>query len=471
MDIIKVINSNFIYKPFLFIAIIIFIGSIILKKSIQNAITNAIKAGVGFLILYIGAIVFFKELSPMLEAIKDKFNLNLGVLDPYFGYTAAQNAIDKVGSTMTMVVIVLLIAFCINIIFVYFRNATKIRSIFVTGHIMFQQSAIALWIILFLLPNFNKVFVCISVGVILGTYWAVFSNMTIKSCQELTEGGGFAIGHQQMFGIWLADKIGGLFGKADNKVENIELPKFFELFNDNIMATAIILGFFFLIILEIVGPEAFLKVHSGYIAGQCFTIYLIEKILILVGLLSVLQLGMRMFISELIEVIQPIAFKAIDNPMLAVDCATVYGFSNKNVITLGFLGGLVGQLIAIIGLIIFKSPVIVFAGFAPLFFDNSVFAIFANKKGGIKAAIIVPFLFGIIQILGGALAFNFIGLNHFGGWIGNFDWDTIWPVIGELIKKFRYLGIIISVVVMLIIPQIQYIRNKKNYFKVVDDYE
>ena len=49
------------------------------------------------------------------------------------------------------------------------------------------------------------------VGLLCGTYWSVFSNLTVEATQELTEGSGFAIGHQQMLGVWFAYRFGKFF--------------------------------------------------------------------------------------------------------------------------------------------------------------------------------------------------------------------------------------------------------------------
>jgi len=45
--------------------------------------------------------------------------------------------------------------------------------------------------------------ILVIIGIILGLYWAVGSNLTVEITQELTDGGGFCIAHQQMFGIAL----------------------------------------------------------------------------------------------------------------------------------------------------------------------------------------------------------------------------------------------------------------------------
>ena len=48
--------------------------------------------------------------------------------------------------------ILLLLAFIVNIILVRFSKYTKMRALFTTGHIQVQQAATAYWLILFALP-------------------------------------------------------------------------------------------------------------------------------------------------------------------------------------------------------------------------------------------------------------------------------------------------------------------------------
>ena len=109
--------------------------------------------------------------------------------------------------------------------------------------------------------------------------------------------------------------------------------------------------------------------------------------------------------------------------------------------TIGFLFGVLGQLVAIIGLIVFKSPVFIITGFVPVFFDNATFAVYANHKGGLRAASILTFASGVIQVLGGALAAGAFGLAKYGGWHGNFDWDTVWVGFGFLMQNLHYVGL------------------------------
>lgn len=462
---------NILTNPAFFIGLIVFLGYVLLKRPIYDAFAGFVKATVGYLILNVAASGLVSNFRPILAALKDRFNLTAAVIDPYFGQTAAQSAIENAGKSFSMMMIVLLIAFMINIVLVLFRKYTKIRTVFITGHIMVQQSATALWIIFFCFPESVNSVVVAMLGVLLGIYWAVSANLTVEPCQELTEGGGFAIGHQQMFGVWLTDKIAGKVGNKEKTIEDLKLPGFLSIFSDNVVATGTLMMAFFGIIIGILGKDLMLTIDSSFKAQTNFVFYIIEKSLYFAVYLSILQLGVRMFVSELTESFQGISNKILPGSVPAVDCAAVYGFGHANAVTIGFLFGALGQFITIIGLVVFKSPVLIISGFVPLFFDNATFAVFANKKGGLKAAMIIPFVSGIIQVLGGAFAASYFQLAQYGGWHGNFDFATLWPVIGMLMNNFQYVGFAIVVLSLLAIPQIQYLKNKKGYFKIVEDYD
>ncbi|MBY6971079.1 PTS transporter subunit IIC, partial [Clostridium botulinum] len=218
--------------------------------------------------------------------------------------------------------------------------------------------------------------------------------------------------------------------------------------NDNVVATGVLMLFFFGTIMGILGPDLLHQIDKGFAADKNFIFYIMEKSLNFAVYLSILQLGVKMFVSELTESFQGISSKLLPGSVPAVDCAATYGFGHANAVTIGFLFGALGQFISIIGLIVFKSPVLIITGFVPVFFDNATFAVYANKKGGLKAAMIIPFISGIIQVLGGAFAAYYFGLAQFGGWHGNFDFATVWPVIGVLMNNLHYVGFGIALVAL-----------------------
>ncbi len=375
MPIWEFFQNNILTKPQFFIGFIVFAGYALLRKPIYECLAGFIKAVVGYMILNVASGGLVGNFRPVLAGLKDRFDLSAAVIDPYFGQTAAQMSVENIGRSFSMMMMVLLIAFTMNILLVLFRRYTKIRTLFITGHIMVQQSSTALWLVLFCFPDLQDPGVVLMLGVLLGTYWAVASNLTVEPVAKLTEGGGFATGHQQMFAIYFTSKIAKKIGNPQKSLENLKLPGFLSIFNENVVATGILIFIFF------------------------------------------------------------------------------------------------GCIITILGLVVFHSPILVISGFVPLFFDNATLAVFANRLGGIRAAAIIPFCCGILQVLGGGFAVYYFTTGNFGGWHGNIDWDTVWPVIGLIMQNFQYVGVAFVVIALLAIPQIIYQRHKDTYFLIAEDYD
>lgn len=476
----KYFADNILTQPAFLIGFIVLLGYILLKRDWYECLAGFLKATVGYFILSVGSSGLVNNFRPILTGLKDRFNLDAMVIDPYFGQNAVDNGLMKTfGKTFGDVMILLLIAFVMNILLVRFQKYTKLRAVFTTGNVQIQQAATAFWILLFCFPNLGRIEVLLIMGLILGLYWAVGSNLTVNMTQDLTEGAGFAVAHQQMFGIFFAGKLAENMKKRElkkgkvnetKKIEDINLPGFLSIFNENMVATSVLMLFFFGIILLVLG-KPYLVSQEFMGADQSFLFYILTTSLNFAVYLAILQLGVRTFVSELTESFQGISNTILPGAVPGIDVAATFGFGSPNAVTLGFLFGSLGQFLTIGLLILFKSPTIVIAGFIPLFFDNAVIAVYANNKGGLKAACILPFLSGIIQVVGSALFATWIGLSSFGGYLGMFDWATVWPAFTIIMKVLGYAGIAVVVLILVMIPQMQYKHDPENYFLIVDDYE
>ena len=470
---------NVLQQPAFMIGLIVMVGYILLKKPWYDVLAGVIKAIVGYLILSVGSGGLVSNFRPVLVGLKDRFNMDAMVIDPYFGQNAVTAGVEEVfGKTFGNVMILLLIAFVVNILLVRFSKVTKLRALFTTGHVQVQQAATAYWLILFACPFLlnNDISLLIVMALVLGAYWAVGSNLTIRPCQELTDGAGFCLAHQQMFGValntWLAEKFFGKRkdGKEIKKIDDFELPGFMSIFNENMVCTSILMVAFFGTILCILGCDYL--VAQGFLKeGASMFFYVIQTCLYFAVYLAILQLGVRTFVTELTASFQGIADRLLPGSLPGVDCAVVFGFGSANAVPLGFLAGFVGQILAIAVLVIMRSPVLVICGFVPVFFDNATIAVFANEKGGIKAALILPFLSGIAQVFGSALIAGWVGMAAYGGYLGMWDWAVVWPVMTGLMKFLSYAGVALVVIGLLVIPQIQYRMDKKGYFLLTEDYE
>ena len=473
--------TNILQQPAWMIGLIVLVGYVLLKKPWYDVLGGTLKAVIGYMILAVGSSGLVNNFRPVLVGLGERFNLNAMVIDPYFGQNAVTAGVEETfGKSFSQVMILLLLAFVINIVLVRLRKITKLRSLFTTGHVQVQQASTAYWLILFALPGLltNNTALMIVMAVVLGLYWAVGSNLTIKPTQELTDGAGFCLGHQQIMGVALFSWIAGKWHesdvkkgkKASKKIEDIELPGFMAIFNENMVCTALLMTLFFGVILLLLGRDYLTE--AGFLAeGASFLFYILTTCLNFAVYLAILQLGVRTFVTELTNSFQGIASKLLPGSIPAVDCAVSYGFGSPNAVPIGFLAGAVGQFLAIGALILLKSPVLVIAGFVPVFFDNATIAVYANNRGGLKAAIVLPFISGLCQVFGSAFIASWVGMAAYGGYLGMWDWAVVWPVFTVVMKYLSYAGLAIVVIALFAIPQIQYKLDKDGYFLMTEDWE
>lgn len=479
------IASNIITQPAYFIGLIVVLGYALLKKPWYEILAGFIKAVIGYQILMVGSSGLTTAFRPILVGLESRFNLSAMVIDPYFGQNAIQAAMEDTGAgalpfisgkSFSLVMFLLLFAFVLNIVLVAAKRWTKCRALFTTGHVQVQQASTAFLLILFCFPALKDQdwAVLAIMTVLLGLYWAVGSNLCIRPTQELTDGAGLTVAHQQMFGIYTASKAAEWLNRHSKKesrnVDDIKLPGFLKIFNENLVATAVLMTAFFGAILVILGRD-FLVAGGFMTEKQDFFMYILTTSFSFAVYLSILQLGVRTFVTELTNSFQGISSKLLKGSVPGVDCAVTFGFGAPNAVTIGFLFGALGQFLAIGLLILLKSPVVVMAGFVPLFFDNAVIGVYANNKGGLRACCILPFVSGLLQVFGSAIIAGWVGVAAYGGYLGMWDWAVVWPAMTAVMKYLSYAGIALCVVALIAIPQIQYRKHKETYFLEVEDWE
>lgn len=469
--------ANLFTKPAWFLAILVFIGALLIRKTLYEALASFIKALVGYMIFTVASNGMVATFRPILFALNTRFNLQAVVIDPYFGAPALMKSITEVaGRTMSLATMAMIIGFGINILLVYFKKVTKVRSLMVGGHVMNLNSWGFVAYIVLMAPYLNDLTVIITGGILCGLMWGVLSNLTVEPTQELTDGANIAIGHAQMTGIYIFDKLATWIGDMDRrkgkeikKIGELKLPGFLSIMNDTTVSASVVMLLFFGGMMLIIGKPFMLTVDET-LKTQLWGFYLIEKCLTFVVYLNILILGIKMFVGELSETFTGISQKILRGALPAVDIAATFGFTEGSVVTLGFLFGGLGTIIAIIISILLKSPILAIVGFIPMFFDNGGIAVFANQKGGLKAVIICTLIVGMVLVFGGGLVANFYGFAKYGGAAANFDMSAWHTLLGVIIKYLGLIGLILVFVILLAIPQIQYARHKDTYFTVVEDF-
>lgn len=441
----EVMLNNFLGVNAILIGLLVCLGYIILGRGFTGTILGTIKAIIGVLLLQIGSGALIGLAKPVFIGIS-KLGGTVTPLDTYLGMTSASAWLDSIGAGFSAwVSYAMVIGLFVNIILIALRKWTNVHSLMITGHVMFQQACVVVPVsLLMMFGQLRDGSGAISVGgqlgtiffsgILLGIYWGVASSSTIKGSDVVTQNAGFAVGHQQMFGIAIAYSIGKYFGKKEESAENRKMPAKAKVFEDNIFTQSLLVLAVFLVLILILqyvptkNTALRFADSQGHISGSYgawkvgggnvyWAVNLILGSLQVVAAILAIQTGVRMFVAELQQSFQGISEKLVPGAVVAVDVAATYGFS-PNSVTFGFISGTIAQFAAA-GLIIglaqipgnFKITMVI-PLFITLFFNSGSIGVFANASGGYKAAIAVPAIFGFLEIIAVSLGLSMI--NNFG---------------------------------------------------------
>ncbi|MDW2898116.1 PTS ascorbate transporter subunit IIC [Mesomycoplasma ovipneumoniae] len=496
----RVYLDNYLRQNALLLGSLVLVGYLVLGRGARDAILGALKTAIGIFLLSIGAGALVRLAAPVFGAIGDIKSGGVVPLDPYLGWTSAENFLQtsfgQANNFLTLASFTFIAAFIVNILMVLAKRFTNTNSIVITGHIMLQQSTVVtalLYMILFrsipllddgAISAGSQVGLVLISGLFLGIYWATSSVATLKITNLVTQNAGFAVGHQQMLTLFTSYKMGRFFGNKEHSAENRKLPQSLKIFEDNIFTQTIIMLFLFAILFAIIigyhglentvnatysgftgKAEKIGATWNGSFGGANFVFLILGGTLNIIASLIAIMTGVRMFVTELQQSFHGISEKVIPGAVVAVDIAATYGFS-INAVTYGFLGGVLGQFLAVfvaVGLAAIPGnnySLVAIPLFITLFFNSGAMGVYANASGGWKAAFIVPAIIGFFEII--VISFGLKLVQNIGdvgipagqnpvttGFLGMGDWNLFFG-LSLIIGQFHYvLGWIIIFVGMI----------------------
>lgn len=441
-QIINVFLKQILGQAFILMGIIVFIGYIAMKQKISRSLMGSLKASVGILVMSMGSGALISNFNKLLNAVTTATGIKGAGLNTYPTMTAAFDKMDTfrgVSDAATWGIYTLLVAFIFNLILVALRKYTKISAVYLTGNVMLVQTGITTYIIWRFLHT-SMIPTVLIAGAVTALYWGIGSSLLIKPTKEISNSD-FTVAHQQMFISYLATKIAPKIGNPNDDIEKKNMPGYLNFLQDNIIATLLVMFISVLVIFVVIGDNGINSLRAVEGLNQPGLtnnfVFLLWISIILTANIVVLLYGVRMFVGEIMASFKGISERLLPGAVAGVDCAALFAFAPKSVV-LGLIGGSIGQIVGVILLVVFKSPIFIVPGFIPLFFDNATVAIFANKYGGYKAALIITFVLGIVQIFGSVLAVSMLNLTW---WQGSADYATIWVGI---IAFFKFIGSILG---------------------------
>lgn len=417
--------NDFLTEPVILIGLLICLGYILGKEKPTKVINGTIGAMVGIQMVLFGGSQFSAIFSPITTAVANSFGIQGYVMDSYAMKSTTQEAL---GDLFGLVGFVFLIAFAVNLILVYFTKFTKAKGIFLTGNAGIAHSQAILWLVVAYLGLGNTASVIVA-GILVGVYWAFSTTLAYRTVQDVTGDAGFTIGHNQQIGIWLFGKLARLFGNPEQDVENLELPGWLSIFNNNVTAIAILMTAFVGVFMSPLGIAGMQEVAGG---THWFNFIILTGIKFSMNMVILLT-GVRMMIGELNGAFKGLQERFVPDAVPAIDVAAILPFS-QNAATLGFIFTTIGTVISMVILLVSGSGIMVIPGFTPLFFSGGPIGVVANKYGGLKAVIICSLLLGVAQTFGTVWAINLMAYPQGVGWSGMFDFSSFWPAVTEVLK-------------------------------------
>lgn len=421
MAVLSFFGSQVFGQPAFLFGLIALVGLLVGRRPFEDIVLGVVKTMIGYLILIAGANLLTNVITPISGWLS--IILRVQGIQPTL-WAVLSSGMKDYGA---MIGIALLIGFVSNLIL---ARITPLKGVSVTGHIMLLFAA---WVTVFLVGHgFSGVSLAITSGIICALqYWLTPSIIRFFMKAKITDE--WSLYMPNVSGIVLSSWLGSRIGKPEDSIEDISFPAKLSWARDSIVSIAVFGSLIWVVLGLIAGKQAVIK----YSADQNWIIYLIMVGVQFSAAVVIILHGVRMLLAEIVPAFQSISEKVIPGAILGLDYPTVFTFSPVAMFV-GFFSKLAGAIVGTLLEIAFRLPVIILPSVFQDFWDGALIGVFANKFGGKKAAIILPFVLGIIIQLVWALSYRYTGQYLIGHLLAEDYPDTgfLTLILGPILRLF-----------------------------------
>lgn len=402
----------------IFISLIALIGLLLQKKPVSEVIRGTFMTAIGYFVLNTG--VGF--VSGAVADVSAAFTTMMP-------QAVASKSVDIGAEFGTQIGIVMIIGFAINLIFARF---TKWKTVFLTGHMLYWFPFV--FIAAGVDAGLSGAKLIILAALFTAVYMIVAPNLMRPLVKKVTGTDSFSIAHPTTTLSLIAAGVAKVTGDPKKSTEDLKFPKGLNFLREVSITGSIVILLTYLVMSLLLKLNGYSPAEVlGY--DRAFTYYFTKTINFGMGV-TIMLLGVRMLIAEIVPAFQGIANKVVPGAIPALDCPVIFNMA-PNALLIGFICALATSTVTILictALNVFPTVVIPLA--FTCFFEAGCAAIVANAYGGIRGCVIASIVNGIVMVLlvgFGAYFFN----NTIQGWMlvyGGQDF-SLWGILEGIIAK------------------------------------
>lgn len=375
------------------------------------------------LILLEGVNFIIRGIDPLAKAFSLLFAIDGSSGEPH----ELANFADFLTSYGTEVGTVMLLGFIFNILIARF---TRFKAIYLTGNILYWFAMVFVAVgVEARLAGFKLIVFATLFQVI---YVVVSPALARPLVKELTGSDNFTIGHTATVFCLLGAWVGKLIGDPKQSTEDVKVPASLDFFRETTVTSGLVVAIVFSMVGLMMGSEARTEVFGD---ENLLSFALMQGMIFAAAMVVILQ-GVRMMLNEIIPAFKGISDRLVPGAIPALDIPLVFPYG-QNALLIGFVTAMISSIGTLF--LLSNSGHLGYA-IIPLtiacYFDVAPGAIFANKRGGIVAAIIASALGGTVLMLMVAFTIPMLA-NTAGNFLMLYGGNefSLWTVIASTISK------------------------------------
>lgn len=370
------IITNFFQNTPVLMALIVAIGLILTKKKWDEVLKGAFLAAIGMTIINLAVNILIDAVVPEAELT--------GIATD--GGTQATSDVMFLANYGGQVGVAMFAGMIIHLLIARF---TKIKTVFLTGHMLFWFPF--LFVAAGVEAGLTGAALILSAAIFSAVYWSVMPWILRKYVFTVIGDESFTLGHPSGVLALIAGAVARKFGDKSKSTEDLKLSKRLSFFRE-IAITGGIVIFLLYIVVGIVYKAQLASM------GKSVIFYALEKGFTFGAGLTVLLAGVRMLIGQIVPAFSGISSKLVKGALPAYDAPLLFNY-RPNAAIIGFLVSLVVSSIVLVACNILNVfgvaliPLIV-----TCFFECGAAAVIAEGQGGLKGAIIGTAVASVVMV-------------------------------------------------------------------------